>query len=77
VLSAELFWSLSALSTPNQKKGWIAMSVSVSSTFPTGPAIGQPFPDFTLPDQHGQPVHFSTARGGKRAMVVVHRSASW
>ncbi len=55
----------------------IVMSVSVSSTFPTGPAIGQPFPDFTLPDQHGQPVNFSTARDGKRAMVVVHRSASW
>ncbi len=53
------------------------MNTSTAPTFPTGPAIGDRFPDFTLPDQHGRPVHFATARGGKRAMVVVHRSASW
>lgn len=45
--------------------------------FPTGPAIGEPFPDFTLLDQSGTPVNFTAARGGKRAMVVVHRSAAW
>ncbi len=45
--------------------------------FPTGPAIGDRFPDFTLTDQHGQPVNFADARGGKRAMVVIVRSASW
>ncbi len=45
--------------------------------FPTGPAIGVPFPDFTLPDQAGAPVNFTTARGGKRAMIVIHRSAAW
>lgn len=53
------------------------MTASTASAFPTGPAIGNQFPDFTLPDQHGQLVNFTTARGGKRAMVVVHRSASW
>ena len=53
------------------------MSLSTSSTFPTGPAIGDRFPDFTLPDQQGQSLHFSTVRGGKRAMIVVHRSAAW
>lgn len=53
------------------------MSTPTTPTFPTGPAIGDPFPDFTLPDQHGHPVRFATARGGKRAMIVVHRSASW
>ncbi len=46
-------------------------------TFPTGPAIGAPFPDFTLPDQHGTPLNFAAARGGKRALIVVHRSAAW
>ena len=45
--------------------------------FPTGPAIGEPFPDFTLPDQHGTPTNLTAARGGKRAMLVVHRSAAW
>ncbi|MDQ2786682.1 MAG: redoxin domain-containing protein [Chloroflexota bacterium] len=55
----------------------MAMNTATTPTFPTGPAIGEVFPDFTLPDQHGNPVHFSSARGGKRAMIVVHRSASW
>jgi peroxiredoxin len=45
--------------------------------FPTGPAIGERFPDFALPDQRGIPVNFTAARGGRRAMLVVHRSASW
>ena len=53
------------------------MRTPTAPTFPTGPAIGEPFPDFTLPDQHGQPVHFAAAHGSKRAMIVVHRSASW
>lgn len=43
----------------------------------TGPAIGDVFPDFTLPDQRGVPVNFAQARGGRRAMIVVHRSAAW
>ena len=53
------------------------MVVRPSAPIPTGPAIGEPFPDFTLPDQHGSPVNFTAARGGKRAMLVVHRSAAW
>lgn len=44
--------------------------------FPTGPAVGEPFPDFTLPDQTGTPVNFTTARGGKRALIIVFRSAA-
>ena len=45
--------------------------------FPTGPAIGDMLPDFTLPDQNGRPVTFSEARGGNRALVMFHRSARW
>lgn len=48
-----------------------------SLSFPTGPAIGEQFPDFTLPDQSGTLVNYETARAGKRAMIVLHRSASW
>ncbi|MGI8854349.1 MAG: hypothetical protein ACR2JW_01235 [Thermomicrobiales bacterium] len=55
----------------------MTMLTPTTPNFPTGPAIGEPFPDFTLPDQAGQPVRFSAARGGKRAMIVVHRSAAW
>lgn len=42
-----------------------------------GPAVGERFPDVTLPDQTGQVVDLHAARGRRRAMVVFHRSASW
>ena len=45
--------------------------------FPSGPSIGELLPDFTLPDQDNNPVNFTQARQGKRAMVVFHRSARW
>ncbi len=45
--------------------------------FPTGPAVGELLPDFTLPDQNNNMVNFTAARQGKRAMVVFHRSARW
>ena len=53
------------------------MTLPATPPFPTGPAVGETFPDFTLSDQHGHPITFSTARGGRRAMIVVHRSAAW
>ncbi len=52
-------------------------TVPGAPTFPTGLAIGELFPDFTLPDQSGTPVNFTAARGGKRAMIIVYRSAAW
>ncbi len=48
-----------------------------SDDFPTGPAVGEPLPDFTLPDQSGAPVTFSAARGDRRAAVVFLRSSRW
>ena len=42
-----------------------------------GPAIGEHFPDVSLPDQHGQPIDLHRARAGRRAVVLFHRSASW
>ena len=47
------------------------------SDFPTGPAVGERLPNFTLPDQHGQSTDFNTARHGRKAIVVFHRSAYW
>ncbi|MCZ7575145.1 MAG: hypothetical protein M5U01_41885 [Ardenticatenaceae bacterium] len=46
-------------------------------TFPTGPAIGEPVPDFTLPDQFGNLIRFSAPRGADRALIIFFRSASW
>ena len=53
------------------------MAAPPAPSFPTGPAIGEPFPDLTLPDQRGAPINFTAARAGRRAMLVVHRSAAW
>lgn len=55
----------------------MASAATTAPAFPSGPALGTPFPDFTLPDQQGRPVTFSLARAGKPAMVVLYRSASW
>ena len=45
--------------------------------YPKGPAIGESLPDFTLPDQHGNPVRYSDVRGDGGALVMFHRSARW
>ena len=42
-----------------------------------GPAVGERFPDVILPDQNGTTVNLHQARGGRRALVVFHRSAGW
>ncbi len=49
----------------------------IGRDFPTGPAVGEPVPDFVLPDQHGNPVRLSTVRGTAQALILFHRSASW
>ena len=48
-----------------------------SADFPTGPAPGERLPDFTLPNQHGEPVDFHADRDGQGAVVVFYRSAVW
>ena len=45
--------------------------------FSTGAAIGEPVPDFTLPDQRGRPVTLSEVLKESRALLVFHRSARW
>jgi len=45
--------------------------------FPTGPAVGEAFPDFTLPNQRGEQLSLHVARRGRRALVTFFRSARW
>lgn len=45
--------------------------------FPTGPAIGERLPDFTLPNQRGEAIDFHADRGRHKAAVVFQRSAVW
>ena len=49
----------------------------IDDRFPTGPAVGEPVPDFVLPDQFGNTVRLSEARGAGKALILFHRSASW
>ena len=49
----------------------------LTEDFPTGPDVGEMILDFTLPDQNGQPVNLTTARGGNRALILFQRSARW
>lgn len=49
----------------------------VEGEYPTGPEIGEPIPDFTLPDAFGKPVHFAAERGSHKALILFYRSASW
>lgn len=45
--------------------------------FPTGPSVGETFPDFTLVNQRGETVNLTTARAGAPAIVAFERSALW
>jgi peroxiredoxin len=49
----------------------------VDESFPTGRAVGEAVPDFELPDQFGNLIRFSEARGSQRALILFHRSAAW
>jgi hypothetical protein len=42
-----------------------------------GPAVGDQFPDFELPDSDGRVVRLEGWRDGRRAVVVFYRSAGW
>jgi peroxiredoxin len=42
-----------------------------------GPRVGERFPDVRLPDHRAQPVDLHAARAGRRALVLIYRSAAW
>ncbi len=43
----------------------------------TGPEIGDQLPDFSLPNQNGEPIQFHQHRAGRKAVLVFYRSAVW
>jgi hypothetical protein len=43
----------------------------------TGPAVGQPVPDFSLQDQEGRTQTLKSVSGPTGAMLVFFRSADW
>ena len=42
-----------------------------------GPAVGESFPNVSLPDQYGRTIDLHQTRAGRRAVVRFHRSAGW
>ena len=48
-----------------------------SHEFPTGPAIGDRLPEFSLHNQDGRIVDFHADRGDSKSIVVFFRSAVW
>jgi hypothetical protein len=49
----------------------------LTDDFPTGPRVGDPVPDFELPDACGRVVRFAHRPPKTRALILFYRSASW
>ena len=47
---------------------------SLPTGHPTGPAIGERLPDFSLPDAYGERIDYEV---GRKSVVVFYRSAVW
>jgi hypothetical protein len=54
-----------------------AQRMPATDEFPTGPAVGERFPDVTLRNQRGEAVAIDAARAGRKALIVFQRSARW
>lgn len=54
-----------------------AQRMPATDDFPSGPEVGEVFPDFTLRDWRGRDVNLGRARAGRRALIVFQRSSRW
>lgn len=50
---------------------------AATAATPTGPAIGESVPDFSLKDQNGNVQTLRSNLGSKGALLVFFRSADW
>jgi hypothetical protein len=55
----------------------IAATVLYAQNANTGPAVGQPVPDFSLQDQNGRTQTLKSISGSRGTMLVFFRSADW
>jgi hypothetical protein len=56
---------------------WLAFVEAQNDGYRTGPAIGEPVPDFTLPDQEGKLWTQQELMGPNGLLLVFSRSAGW
>jgi len=54
-----------------------AQRLPAGEDFPSGPAVGDVFPDFTLRNQRGVHVSLEGARAGRKGLIVFQRSSRW
>ena len=55
----------------------LAMAVLQGQSIKTGPAVGQPVPDFSARDQANREQTLKSIGGPKGVMLVFFRSADW
>lgn len=55
----------------------LSITALYGQSIKTGPAIGQPVPDFSLQDQTGRTQTLKSVSGPKGTMLVFFRSADW
>lgn len=50
---------------------------ATNDNYATGPELGDPIPEFSLLDQHGQLRSLADLSGSHGLLLVFHRSAEW
>ena len=68
-------WSLLALLAAALYGQNVSQNINLNDR--TGPAVGQPVPDFSLQDQNGRAQTLKSISGPKGTMLVFIRSADW
>jgi hypothetical protein len=77
-------WHIEAMKAERDELGFDApaplghpVRASLPTDAPTGPAIGDRLPNFSLPDAFGRVVNFHEDHGESKAALVFYRSAVW
>ena len=77
-------WHIAVMKAERDELGFDApaplghpVRASLPTDAPTGPAIGDRLPDFSLPNAFGRVVNFHEDRGVSKAALVFYRSAVW
>ncbi|MEZ5402012.1 MAG: hypothetical protein R2729_20235 [Bryobacteraceae bacterium] len=57
--------------------GFCLSAAAQDPGFPTGPAVGEKIPSFSLPDQNGRKQNLRSLTGPKGLVLAFVRSADW